>query len=146
MPVKSTLYERDFYAWSREQTELLRAGKLLEADIEHIAEEIDGMGRTERRELASRLTSLLLHMLKWRHQPEKRGARWEATVRIRRNRLADHLDDNSSLRPLMPRTLATAYRDAVLEAVAKTGLPISTFPKKCPWTARDVLDHEFWPG
>jgi hypothetical protein len=73
MSVKSPLYDRDFYAWSREQTELLRAGKLAEADIEHIAEEIDSMGRTEKRELISRLSVLLLHLLKWRHQPSKRG-------------------------------------------------------------------------
>ena len=59
MPVKSPLYDRDFYAWSREQAELLRAGKLDRADIEHIAEEIDSMGRTEKRELVSRLSVLL---------------------------------------------------------------------------------------
>ena len=73
MPLKSVLYERDFFAWSRQQAELLRAGKLAEADIEHIAEEIDSMGRTEKRELISRLSVLLLHLLKWRYQPDKRG-------------------------------------------------------------------------
>ena len=84
MPAKSPLYDRDFYAWSRQQAELLRKGRLADADIEHIAEEIESMGRAEKRELISRLTVLLLHLLKWRHQPEKRSPSWEASIRVRR--------------------------------------------------------------
>ena len=72
MPVKSPLYDRDFFAWSRQQADLLRAGKLAEADIEHVAEEIDSMGRAEKRDFISRLSILLLHLLEWRYQPEKR--------------------------------------------------------------------------
>jgi Domain of unknown function DUF29 len=146
MPVKSPLYDRDFYAWSRQQADLLRAGKLAEADIEHIAEEIDSMGRTEKRELVSRLSVLLLHLLKWRYQPDKRSPSWEASIRVQRNRIADHLDDNPSLKPLLPQALASAYRDAALEAVAETGLAGTTFPATCPWTVEQVLDWEFWPG
>ena len=71
MAAKSPLYDRDFFAWSREQADLLRAGKLAQADIEHIAEEIDSMGRAEKRMLISRLSVLLLHLLEWRYQPEK---------------------------------------------------------------------------
>lgn len=145
MPVKSPLYDRDFYAWSREQVELLRAGRVAEADIEHIAEEIDSMGRTEKRELISRLTVLFLHLLKWRFQPGKRGQSWEASISNQRDDLADHLDDNPSLRPLLPQALASAYRKACREAVAETGLPASTFPETCPWTVDEVLDAGFWP-
>ena len=145
MPAKSPLYDRDFYAWSREQAELLRAGKLAEADIDHIAEEIDSMGRTEKRELISRLSVLLLHLMKWRYQPEKRGPSWEASIRVQRNRLADHLDDNPSLKPLLPKALVSAYRDASLEAVAETALPGATFPAACPWTVGQVLDNELPP-
>jgi hypothetical protein len=146
MITKSPLYEQDFFAWSRQQAELLRTGKLAQADIEHIAEEIDSMGRTEKRELISRLSVLLLHLLKWRYQPDKRGPSWEASIRVQRNRLADHLDDNPSLKPLLPQALASAYRDAALEAVAETGLPGATFPATCPWTVEQVLDAGFWPG
>jgi len=145
MPAKSPLYDRDFYAWSREQAELLRAGKLADADIEHIAEEIDSMGRTEKRELISRLTVLLLHLLKWRHQPGKRGPSWEASVRVQRYGVEDHVDDNPSLKPPLQRALASAYRKATLEAVAETGLPSATFPEACPWTVEQVLDDGFWP-
>jgi uncharacterized Zn finger protein len=145
MSAKTTLYDRDFFAWSLEQVKLLRAGKLAEADIEHIAEEIETMGRTEKRELISRLSVLLLHLLKWRYQPERRSPSWEASIRVQRNRLADHLDDNPSLKPLLPQALASAYRDATLEAVAETGLSGSTFPEACPWTVEQVLDAGFWP-
>lgn len=145
MPAKSPLYDRDFYAWSREQAELLRAGKLAQADIEHIAEEIDSMGRTEKRELISRLSVLLLHLLKWRYQPEKRGPSWEASIRVQRYDIEDHLDDNPSLKPLLPQALASAYRRATLEAVAETGLQGSTFPEACPWTVEQALDGGFWP-
>jgi hypothetical protein len=145
MPAKSPLYDRDFYAWSREQAELLRAGKLAQADIEHIAEEIDSMGRTEKRELISRLSVLLLHLLKWRYQPEKRGPSWEASIRVQRYDIGDHLDDNPSLKPLLPQALASAYRRASLEAVAETGLPGSTSPELCPWTVDEVLNAGFWP-
>ncbi len=145
MTRKSPLYDEDFYAWSNEQAALLRAGRLAQADIAHIAEEIESMGRTEKRELVSRLTVLLLHLLKWRFQPRRRTAGWEASVRVQRNRLADHLDDNPSLRPLLPAALGAAYRDAALEAVAETGLPAATFPTSCPWRVEEAMDAGFWP-
>jgi hypothetical protein len=145
MPAKSTLYDQDFYAWSNQQVALLRAGKLQQADIEHIAEEIESMGKTEKRELISRLAILLLHLLKWKFQPAKRGASWEASIRVQRHRLVDHLDDNPSLKPLLPQAIKAAYRDAVLETVAETGLPGSTFPEVCPWSFEKVLDAGFWP-
>jgi hypothetical protein len=90
------------------------------------------------------LSVLLLHH-KWRYEPDKRGPRWEAAIRFQRNRLADHLDDNPSMKPLLPKALASAYRDAALEAVAETGLAGSAFPNVCPWTAEQVLDGEFRP-
>jgi hypothetical protein len=145
MSGNSTLYDEDFYAWSRQQAALLRAGKLGQADIEHIAEEIESMGKTEKRELISRLTILLLHLLKWRYQSAKRAPGWGASIRVQRNRLADHLGDNPSLRPLLSAALAAAYRDAILEAASETGLPESMFPADCPWTAEQTLDSEFWP-
>ena len=145
MPRKSPLYDSDFYAWSRQQADLLRAGKLTQADIENIAEEIESMGRTEKRELVSRLEVLLLHLLKWRYQPDRRGPSWEASIRVQRYGIEDHLDDNPSLKPLLPQALASAYRDAALETVAETGLPGATFPAACPWTVEQALDGGFWP-
>ncbi len=130
----SALYERDFYAWANEQAELLRNGKLAAADIANIAEEIESMGRSEKRELVSRLTVLLLHLLKWRFQPERRGVSWDLSMANARDDLTDHLADNPSLKPLLPEAMATAYRRARRNAALETDLPESTFPADCPWT------------
>ncbi len=133
------LYEKDFYAWTQKQAALLRAGKLSEIDIAHLAEEIDSMGRSEKRELISRLTILLLHLLKWDYQPERRGTSWEATIAVQRDDIADLLTDNSSLRAGLDAALGAAYRKAVLMAVAETGLARGRFPQVCPWGVGELL-------
>jgi hypothetical protein len=143
--VKSPLYDQDFYAWANEQAALLRAGQLAAADIEHIAEEIETMGRTEKRELVSRLAVLLQHLLKWQFQPERRSASWEATITVQRRDLADHLADNPSLKARLPEVLAGAYGRALLGAVAETGLARTTFPPDCPWSFAQIADEAFWP-
>ena len=140
------LYERDFYAWAGEQAALLRAGQLSDADILNIAEEIESMGRSEKRELVSRLTVLLLHLLKWQFQPGLRGASWETTIKVQRITLADHLVDNPSLKPHLAEAVASAYRVARLEAAAETGLKPETFPASCPWSGDEILEEVFWPN
>jgi hypothetical protein len=141
----SSLYEHDFYAWANEQAALLRAGNLSAADIEHIAEEIESMGKTEKRELVNRLAVLLLHLLKWQYQPERRGSSWEGTIRVQRRDLADHLDDNPSLKSKLPEAIERAYGNAVILAPGETGLPKATFPATCPWLFKQIMDEEFWP-
>jgi Domain of unknown function DUF29 len=143
--MKTSLYDTDFFAWSNKQAALLRAGKLAEADIENIAEEIESMGKTEKRELVSRLRVLLLHLLKWRYQPLRRGTSWKATVEIQRLDVSAVLKDNPSLKPKSNDYLAQAYKGARLEAMAETGLSGRTFPKACPWTIAQALDARFWP-
>ncbi len=140
------LYEEDFYAWANQQAELLRAGKISEADIEHIAEEIESMGKSEKRELASRLNVLLLHLLKWQYQPGRRGASWQATIRVQRRDLAVHMKDNRSLKAVLPEAIEQAYGNAIIEAGAETGLLESTFPAACPWSMEQLMDLDFWPG
>ena len=140
------LYETDFYAWANEQAALLRAGKLSVADIENIAEEIATLGRSEKRELVNRLTVLLTHLLKWQHQPALRGASWEATVRVQRDSLSDHLRDNPSLKAKLGEAIVDAYRKAALMAVGETGLAKGTFPQSCPWSFDQIIDEEFWPA
>jgi len=141
----SRLYEQDFYAWANEQAGLLRAGHLSAADIEHIAEEIESMGKTEKRELISRLSVLLLHLLKWQFQPERRGASWEVTIRNQRRALVRHLGDNPSLKSKVPEALIDAYADARGEAYAETSIPEETFPAECPWTFDQLMAADFWP-
>jgi len=141
----SSLYDQDFYAWANEQAALLRAGQLSAADIAHIAEEIESMGRTEKRELVSRLTVLLAHLLKWQFQPSYRGPSWEVTIRNQRRDLTDHLADNPSLRARLPEAVASAYERAVDTAYAETGLSRSTFPTSYPWSFDQIMNAAFWP-
>lgn len=141
----SCLYERDFYAWAVEQAGLLRSGELGRADIEHIAEEIESMGKAEKRELVSRLTVLLLHLLKWRFQPAGRGNSWRLSIANSRDEVVDHLDDNPSLKSLLAHALVSAYRYARRKASVETNLSEETFPVDCPWSFEQIMDAEFWP-
>ena len=143
--MSTNLYDQDFYAWTNEQAALLRSGNLSAADIETIAEEIESMGKAERRELVSRLVVLLLHLLKWQFQPERRSKSWRATIRVQRFDLSDHLSDNPSLKSQFSEATAKAYRNAMIEAAAETGLPESTFPTTCPWSFGQIMDDGFWP-
>ena len=143
--MSNTLYEQDFYAWANEQARLLRAGRLTDADIEHIAEELESLGKTEKRELVRRLKLLLTHLLKWQYQPTHRGASSQATIRVQRRELARHMADNPSLKAVFPQSLAEGYGDATIEAAAETGLLESTFPVVCPWSDAQFMDPDFWP-
>ena len=141
----STLYDRDFYAWANEQAGLLRAGKLTQADIEHIAEEIESMGKSEKRELVSRLTILLLHLLKWQFQAPKRSKSWQNSVEVQRISLDSHLRDNPSLKSVLDGAISEAYRVARLEAENETGIDKNTFPVTCPWSFDQMMAEDFWP-
>jgi hypothetical protein len=143
--MSNTLYDKDFFAWANEQARLLRAGDLAQADIEHIAEEIESMGKAEKRELVSRLQVLLMHLLKWQFQPERRGVSWRVTIRNQRDALIDHLTDNPSLNAKFPEAVIRAYRAARGEAAVETQLPEADFPDACPWTLTQITDEDFWP-
>lgn len=139
-------YEQDLHAWAIEQAGLLRAGRFAEADIEHIAEEIESLGRSERRELASRLAVLLVHLLKWQVQPGYRSNSWRNTIREQRRSVAEHLEDNPSLRATLDVALARAWRNALAAAQNQTGLAEDAFPPACPFTAVQLFDPNFLPG
>jgi hypothetical protein len=137
-----SLYDADFYAWAMANAKLLRAGKVLDADLANIAEELESMGRSEKRELNSRLTVLLAHLLKWRYQPKRRSRGWAATIVEQRLQTADLLTDSPSLRRELPENFARAYANAVKVAEKETGLDL---PEQCPFTLEDALDEQFWP-
>ena len=144
--MKTSLYDFDFYAWSNKQAALLRGGMIAEADIENIAEEIESMGKTEKKELVSRLAVLLLHLLKWQYQSTRRSRSWEATIKTQRNKISRHLAQNPSLKAHVQEVVGWAFEDARLEASGETELPESTFPQACPWTFDQIVDAGFWPG
>ena len=140
------LYERDFFEWAIQNAELLRAGRLGEADLEHIAEEIEDMGISQKKELYSRLRILLVHLLKWKFQPEGRpGSTWRSTIRTQRAELDALFDFAPSLRATVAKNLQKAFPKAVNDATDETGVPKGTFPDTCPFSADQVLDEEFFP-
>ena len=138
-------YQRDFYGWALEQAALLRAGQVAAADLANIAEEIESMGRGEKRELVNRLTILLLHLLKWHFQPGFRSASWSSSIREQRIRLRSHLNDNPSLKAKLDESFAEAYELAVIGAARETGLSEGEFPKSAPYRFDEAVDPEFWP-
>lgn len=139
------IYERDFHAWTNEQASLLRAEELASLDIAHIAEEIESMGRSERRELVNRLVVLILYLLKWRFQANRQGNSWRLSIKEQRISLKSHLQDNPSLKSQMDWAISQAYELALIEAQRETGLPESVFPAICPYTNDQLLDDAFWP-
>ena len=143
--MSNSLYDQDFYAWTAEQAALLRAGRLDQADIENIAEEIESMGRSEKRELVNRLAVLLLHLLKWRFQPSHRGNSWRLTIKEQRYRLNAHLRDDPSLKAQLDDAIRGSYRLACVEAARETGLAESSFPADCPFDFDQAIAEDFWP-
>ena len=144
----STRYETDVVAWANEQAALLREGKFSALDIEHIADEVEDVGKSEKRELASRMAVLMAHLLKWQVQPERRGKSWRGTVKVQRKSIALHLEDVPSLKTTLhdPRWLDATWADAVAEAIKDTGLGAEDLPEACPWSVEQILDPDFLPG
>jgi hypothetical protein len=137
-------YDRDFYAWVNEQAALLRAGDVSRADVENIAEELERLGRTEKREFVGRLTALLSLLLKARFQPRRRTPSWKAEIASARSQLLEHLEDNPSLKDKLPEAIAAAFRNARRSAIDEAG-PDGVFPAACPWTFERMIDEKFWP-
>jgi Domain of unknown function DUF29 len=135
-------YEEDFYAWTVEQARLLRSGELSALDAANIAEEIESMGRSDRRAIESRLTVLLTNLLKRQLQPTS----WSATIREKRRQIEKLLHESPSLRPFVAEATAEAYAEAREDAAEETGLPEAAFPDLCPFTADEVLSRTFLPG
>ena len=132
--METTLYQSDFYTWARQQADMLRAGRFDAIDAEHLIEELEAMGSRERRELANRLTVLLMHLLTWQFQPDRRGASWSLTIRVQRLDIADLLNDEPGLTPEIPQAFEKAYRKARLLTAKEAGMDEATFPEQSPYT------------
>ena len=144
----STRYETDVVAWANEQARLIRAGRFDLLDLEHIAEEIEDVGKSEQRELANRMAVLLAHLLKWQYQPERRGNSWTRTIRNQRERLEHRLTKTPSLRACLndPGWWDDAWGDACDAASKETGLGVDTLPEECPWAIAEVLGADWLPA
>lgn len=140
-----TRYETDVIAWANEQAALLRAGQLDQLDIEHLADEIEDVGKSEKRELASRMAVLIAHLLKWQFQPERRGSGWERAIHEQRKSIVRQVEKSPSLKHYLAdgECIQEAWSDAVIIAISETNLDI--FSDDCPWDSALILTPDFYP-
>ena len=152
--LKTNLYETDFYAWTQQQSHLLRGQEWKQLDLPNLIEEIEALGRKERQELRNRLSILIGYLLKWEFQSAKRSRSWLATIRVQRREIIKLISENPSLKPYLEETLPETYENARDLAVGETNLPFSTFPPQCLYSLTEIQsDSEallqadrFYPG
>jgi hypothetical protein len=138
-------YEKDFYSWTQEQAELLKHGRFSDLDIANLIEEVESMGRSEKRELESRLTILLLHLLKWKYQDVRRGRSWQLSIDEQRIQFEKTLNENPGLKPALDQIIKDAYKLAVIKAARETKISKSIFPECCPWSLAQFIEDGFYP-
>ncbi|GCL52991.1 hypothetical protein NIES3806_03190 [Microcystis aeruginosa NIES-3806] len=141
----SQLYETDFNLWLEQTVNHLKKGNLQALDLDNLIEEISDMGRNNRREVFSRLKVLLIHLLKWQYQPEKRTNSWINTIDDQREQLELILRDSPSLKPYLADIFAECYQKAVRGMVNETNLPKETFLVDCPFSQEQVLNWDYLP-
>ncbi len=146
MTTTTTDYATDFYLWTQQQAALMRQGEFnrIDLDIEHIAEEIESMGRREKHSLHSYLFNVMMRLLKWRYQPDRRGASWQGSIFNGRDQIEMLLEESPSLQPQLDVLAQKAYPKARRLAATETGLPLTTFPEQCPFTVEQITG-DYWP-
>jgi len=139
------LYQEDYYGWLQENAQLIREKRFSELDVDNIVEELESMGKSEKRELSNRLTVLLTHLLKWQYQTVKRSTSRRNTVAVQRIDIRELLEDSPSLRNEISDKIETAYEKAKLAAEVETGIEKQNFPATCPFSPEQILDENFLP-
>ncbi|CAN5906994.1 DUF29 domain-containing protein [soil metagenome] len=142
---KTTPYDEDFYLWLMEQAEHLRQGHFNALDLENLAEEVESIGRSDKREVQSRLIVLLAHLLKYQFQPGRRSHSWRATIGEQRRQLDLVFKDSPSLLKHAPDIFDESYRYARRKASDETRLSLETFPDTCPYSLEQILNEDFFP-
>lgn len=144
--MQTNLYETDLYAWTLEQSKLLRDGDLKNLDVINLLEEVESFGKQQRQELRNRLGVLMGHFLKWNYQPEKRSKIWRVTIRSQRREIEMLLLDNPSLKPYLSEAIARAYQAGLDLAVLETSLDDQDLPKDCPYMIEQIFNPDFPMG
>ena len=137
----SRAYRDDLFGWIEEQIDLLKAGRLSEIDALNIADELADVGNEQYEKLESAIRIVLLHLLKWDHQPERRSRSWVLSIQEHRRRIGRVLKKNPSLKPSIDDAIDEAYEDAVGDAQREAGLPSDTFVSVCPYTWDDIVNR-----
>jgi Domain of unknown function DUF29 len=141
----SATYEGDLYAWTQAQAQALREKEWEALDVAHLAEEIESLGNEQAHAVESHLANLLLHLLKWHYQPRRRSRSWRTSLHNARIEIRRRLRRSPSLRPELSTLVEIAYADARKLAMHETGLPLATFPERCPWSPDQLQDEDFLP-
>lgn len=141
---RPTLYEADFLAWVEAQTEALRARQVDALDWVNLLEEVESMGASQRRELRNRMRVLLMHLIKWNWQPERRGTSWASSINVQRYELVDLFDTSPSLRRRAADVVFDIWPQARKEAAKETGLSQDVFPELCPWEIEQQILLTDW--
>ncbi|NEU11645.1 DUF29 domain-containing protein [Methylobacterium sp. BTF04] len=136
-------YEADLAAWALEQASYLRARAWSKLDLSNLIEEVEAVARTERNALTSAFRIILLHMLKWDHQPSHQTRSWSTSIRVQRLAALERLEDSPSLSAQVDQLMTRAYRKARIEAADETGLAERIFPEACPYTLDEILNRAF---
>jgi Domain of unknown function DUF29 len=140
-----SLYDRDFVGWTEQVVEALRRGDWAALDVANLIEEVEALGKSDRRAIKSRLEVLLMHLLKWQFQPEQRSRSWQATILEQRLRIAEILEDSPSLKNYWPTVVDAAYDGARKLAAIETGLAVEQFPVGCEYSIGQMLDETYLP-
>ena len=143
---RSPAYDEDFHQWAYDQAALLRSGRVRDADLAHIAEELETLGRSEAHALRSHLKQIICHLLKLAHQPERATKSWTNTIARARQDVEILLDENPSLRARLPNIFEKACQDGRALAILETGLSDAVFPRIREFTLEEVRRSTFLPG
>jgi hypothetical protein len=138
-----TLYDQDYYLWINKTVEQLSNNQFQEIDLQNLIAELESMGRSEKRSVQSNLTVLLMHLLKYKYQPNKRSQSWRSTIVEHRRRLLIVFKDSPSLRGYGQEIFAECYQDARQDGATETQLKISVFPDECPFNLEVVLRVDY---
>ncbi len=141
-----TAYETDYLAWLETTIDNLRDRRYEQVDWANLIEELKDMSQSERRRLESNTIVILLHLLKWQHQPQSRTGSWQASIIEHRRRVRKALQTSPSLQPYLQEIFSECYLEAVKQAAAETRLPLATFPEACPYAIANLLDDNFYPN
>ena len=139
-------HNKDFYGWTLATADLLKQGKYQEADMDRIIEEIETLGRSNKRELVSRSGVLMAHLLKWQYQSNLRSASWEGTIERQRIEINDLLEENPSLKSSILEAMPKAYKYALSILKEETPLNLKSLPKDCPYTFEQIIADDFYPN
>jgi hypothetical protein len=140
-----SLYEKDFYLWLEMTAQLLRDRRLDYLDYDNLIEEIETMGRSEKQALWSDVKIVVLHLLKWKYQPECRSGSWKGSIKEHRRRIHKLLKDSPSLKKYLPQFLEECYGEAREDAIEETGLYPLNFPRECPFSLEQIQDITYLP-